>query len=317
MQVSDTSAGELVFESAGYSLAQGGSGLLLLGLPAISRSASPQEISMPSRAPRAQPQSNTIQGRPRRGRLLKPALHRTLIRPHPSAVVEKEGFYWSAMPGFDFQSVVGNHWQPWNRTFVVPLKKVGRRIPMYVSNVEAKLPIIGEPVGFDLIAGDWVAPYGSGKVGDFIFASSLKWRAQDDYDVEVNLRFSNEGDGVHLVLASHDAGGSVLVLPHQAPETEYQSFLPYKFSLRPGGTWDDKREDRNFFYRARTAKEHEQVKKALYGKIHRNFRYYVGGKDNITVAFIYYLNPDGTRNLEFDGNNLFPHLQERNDLKAP
>lgn len=234
-----------------------------------------------------------------------------------SAVIEKEGFYWSAMPGFDFQSVVGNRWQPWNRTFVVPLKKVGRRIPMYVSNVEAKLPIIGEPVGFDLIAGDWVAPSGTGKVADFIFASSLKWRAQDDYDVDVNLRFSNEGDGVYLVLASHDAGGSVLVLPHQAPETGYQSFLPYKFSLRPGGTWDDKKEDRNFFYRVRTAKEHEKVKKALYGKIHRNFRYYVSSKNNITVAFIYYLNPDGTRDLEFNGNNLFPHLQDRNDLKAP
>ena len=126
----------------------------------------------------------------------------------------------------------------------------------------------------------------------------------------------NEGDGVHLVLAPHDAGGaSWRFLP--GSRTGYQSFLPYKFSLRPGGTWDDKREDRNFFDRVRTAKEHGQVKKALYGKIHRNFRYYVGSKDNITVAFIYYLNPDGTRNLEFDGNNLFPHLQDRNDLKAP
>jgi hypothetical protein len=27
-------------------------------------------------------------------------------------------------------------------------------------------------------------------------------------------------------------------------------------------------------------------------------------------------NPDGTRDLEFDGTNLFPQLQGRNDLKA-
>jgi hypothetical protein len=44
-----------------------------------------------------------------------------------------------------------------------------------------------------------------------------------------------------------------------------------------------------------------KVVSALYGKIHGDFRWFIGARaPKSGLAFTYYLNPDGTRNIEYD-----------------
>jgi len=55
-----------------------------------------------------------------------------------------------------------------------------------------------------------------------------------------------------------------------------------------------------------------KVHKALYGKIHGEIRFDVINSKTAIIIFTYYLNPDGTRNLEFDQKrNLFQNLKSR------
>ena len=35
--------------------------------------------------------------------------------------------------------------------------------------METKIPVTNTPCGYDLMVGDWVVPYGKGKIGDFVF----------------------------------------------------------------------------------------------------------------------------------------------------
>jgi hypothetical protein len=67
----------------------------------------------------------------------------------------------------------------------------------------------------------------------------------------------------------------------------------------------------NYFMRVRTVRDKDgRVVSALYGKIHGDFRWFIGTRaPKSGLAFTYYLNPDGTRNIEYD--------PKRNLLKSP
>ena len=80
--------------------------------------------------------------------------------------ITKTNFY-RTDGGYYFRSkfrpyVVDGKWQPWNPTNTVILKRIKNPIPMYVKNVQMKIPIENDPIGFDLEKGDWVSPYGGG-----------------------------------------------------------------------------------------------------------------------------------------------------------
>lgn len=48
------------------------------------------------------------------------------------------------------------------------MRKVKKPIPLYAKKFSAVIPIYNKPVGFDFEAGDWVAPYGTGKSSDML-----------------------------------------------------------------------------------------------------------------------------------------------------
>lgn len=176
----------------------------------------------------------------------------------------------------------------------------------------------GESAGFDLMAGDWVAPYGAGTTADFVFRVDRVLRRHGDYDARVFLSFSNPGDGIQEVFAS-PASGSALRLDHMAPDAGY---LPkWSMSVRkvPGSSVvQDEREDRNYYFRVRTVMRDGKIISALYGKIQRDFQ--LGGMavEKMGAVFTYYLNPDGTRNLESDpARNLFVHAPELSKPNDP
>jgi hypothetical protein len=67
--------------------------------------------------------------------------------------------------------------------------------------------------------------------------------------------------------------------------------------------------NQNYFYRVRTVKEDGKIKSAMYGKIYGEIQFDVINAPTAAIIFTYYLNPDGTRNTEFDPkNNLFRDL---------
>ena len=239
--------------------------------------------------------------------------------------VWKDGYY-----GNGGQSIIPTNlnsltrrWEPWNPTVDVVLKMKGIQVPMFARKVfERKIPIEDKSVGFDLMVGDWVTPYGKGDVSDFLFKLERKAepaappREFPPYDITLTISFSNVGDGIQSVFAL-PRGPSELRLPRQAPLDGYESALvkrSYKELGQPAH--EDFRVDQNYFFRVRTKKDAQgNIVSALYGKISGDFR---GGiTDKLT--FSYYLNPEpNSRNMEFDPNqNLFKNLPFMERVTAP
>jgi hypothetical protein len=217
--------------------------------------------------------------------------------------VSKDGYYDSGG-----QSIIPNRlessshrWVPWNPLINVVLQKKGIQVPMYARRVhELKIPEQGRPVGFDLMAGDWVAPYGKGEISDFFFGVNSKTnQVYPFYDITLNVGFSNDGDGIQSIIAPK-RGASELRLPRQAPIESYKPALKMRNCREPNEYHTDFRDDQNYFFRVRTKKDAQgTIVSALYGKISGDFLVSGSGDDKIT--FIYYLNPKpNDRNMEFD-----------------
>jgi hypothetical protein len=233
----------------------------------------------------------------------------------------KDGYYYgSADVSFTNGDHILNRWLPWNPTVEVIIQKKGVQVPMYARKInEAKIPIENQIVGFDLIVGDWVAPYGKGETPDFLFKFESKPepkappREFPPYDVIWTVSFSNDGDGIQ----------SATALPHGfrvarlAPAEEYKPELvkhSYKELGQPAHV--DFREGQNYFFRVRTKKDPQgNIVSALYGKISGDFRGGITGK----LTFTYFLNPEPhSRNMEFDPKqNLFKNLPPLERVTAP
>lgn len=229
--------------------------------------------------------------------------------------VEKAGYYSIKQHSYSAKSVIQGKWQPWNPTIEVLLKRIKNPVPMYAKRVEVKIPEFNQPIGYDLVQGDWVVPFGKGQISDLIFEADRKVVSNEDYDGTLTLRFSNEGDGlVEHVIPRPDPPG--LRLPYSAPDDGYVSSKTWEESRHTSGSGNGKiistaSNRMNYFIRVRTVRDQEgRIVSALYGKIHGDFRWFIGARaPKSGLAFTYYLNPDGTRNIEYD--------PKRNLLKSP
>lgn len=215
--------------------------------------------------------------------------------------VTKDDYYpsWSS---YSAKLPLRGKWQPWNPTIEVVLKRIKHPVPMYAKRVEKGLPNLNESIGYDLEAGDWVSPHGKGKIPDMVFRGTLQSRGDTDFDFELKLTFSNPGDGIQRFgpPPNSEVGDYRSLVLYEAPVEGYDSVWILKRWRRPDGpeetTFDKKS---GYFFRVRSVLDEKgRVVKALYGKIYGDFFY-----------MRYYLNPDGTRNIEYD--------PKRNLLKAP
>ncbi len=247
-----------------------------------------------------------------------------------AVAVTKDGYYGSGGYIVIFTNVTGfivKRWQPWNPVVDVVLKKIGNPIAMYAKRVNrVKIPVLGEAIGFDLMRGDWVAPYGKGEVVDIFFRldsapSRIVSTQYGDirlFDDRLTVSFPNEGDGIQCVPVPPRGGGSVLRLPGTAPEDGYMTNLVKRVARERADKppfWNIE-EDANYFFRVRTNKDDKgNTVSALYGKIHGDFSGFDSGK----LTFTYYLNPTpNDRNLEFDPkHNLFKKLSSLEEVRAP
>jgi hypothetical protein len=241
-------------------------------------------------------------------------------------------YSWRPLPGFyrggggkqKFTSSIDGKWQPQNPAIDIVVKRVINPIPMYARKVGEmpnvlRIPEAGKPIGFDLIASDWVAPNGKGKTPDLIFKLERRYTSvEEPFEAKLTVTFSNEGDGIQSVLAAPFVG-SDLKLPRHAPEHGYAPEL-VKRTGRPAANKPIEtatREDQNYFFRLRTIlDEKKQVKSALYGKLDGDIRFDVINGNPAYLFFTYYLNPEANdRNMEFDvKRNRFGQLP---DLQRP
>lgn len=234
--------------------------------------------------------------------------------------VTKEGYYESGSTNHvRYTKIEGKQnsekYLPWNETVQVIMKKVENPVSMFAKSVELRIPkeAVGVPIGFDLEQSDWIKPYGKGKKADFIFTISGKkadWKTNEEgiSRSSLELSFSNAGDGIQEIIHD-DNDTSKYILPFKnAPLNNY---LP-KWEMVKARTYtriiEEKgfRENQNFVFRVRTEQDNKgNILKAKYGKIYGPVTF-SGTETGGFVHFVYYLNPDGTRNLEFDPNkNLF------------
>lgn len=233
--------------------------------------------------------------------------------------VNKEGCYYSTGE-YWFRDADFLRWTPWNPTFELILKRIGQPVPMYARDMRIDIPELGKPIGFDLVEADWVAPYGRGKVGDFVFSLTQKYRNWNDFEATMNITFSNPGDGIQSVTGPPETyNGSELRLSRCAPADGYGKQWTAKVEHGPNGiVQGEPKRDRYFFFRVRSAEANGPIAKSLYGKIHGDIEFYPRNSRTAWVRFCYYLNPDGTRNVEFDPKrNLFKNLGPAEGVSQP
>lgn len=228
----------------------------------------------------------------------------------------KEGYYDSRYE-YQFHDASGGRWQPWNPELTVLLRKIENPVPMYVRNTQyarenkIELPVVGEKVGFDLIAYDWVPPYGNGIHADFIFSIKRTFVAWDDQDCNLEISFSGEDDGIQKH-SEYLKDGSRFKLPRFAPKNGYEKRLKLWIKAKPTDIPKFKTNmkfDDNYLFRIRSTKDKYGRIKALYGKIRGQIWFDAKGNGTARVSMKYYVNPDHSRNLEFDPKrNLFSGL---------
>jgi hypothetical protein len=255
--------------------------------------------------------------------------------------VLKEGTYNADSYGVEFTGSILGRWQPWNPTIEVVLQKIGVQVPMYARKFwQGKMPSENKPCGFDLMAGDWVAPYGKGETSDFIFqldhgpeqTITNRYGHVRLYDNKLTIKFSNDSDGIQRLIPIPHSG---LKSPRLAPLEGYQPTLTKRDALEEvteptphekefhitERTISDYQKDANYFFRLRTKKDPGgNITSAFYGKIYGEFGGYVDMRKTIfRLGFTYYLNPEpNSRNMEFDPKkNLFKNLKPLEQVTAP
>jgi hypothetical protein len=218
----------------------------------------------------------------------------------------KSDGYYDSEPRAEFSSI--NHilgrWEPWNPTVEALMRPKKNPVPMVHVYTEWKsIPKASESVGYDLEAGDWVAPHGKGTRADFtVHFSGYFQDAKKGSEARYILSFPNKFDGIQQYVCPKDMNSSFR-WPYEAP---LDGYLP---SLEKFKHWDrygmpDKSnydETNNYIFRVRSRQREDGTLEACYGMIEGELEYIPQGK----IKFKYWFNPTpNERSLEWNGANL-------------
>ncbi len=220
--------------------------------------------------------------------------------------------YYKTLQHYDIGASAKTRYEPWNPTITLVLKKIGEPISMYAKHIEGGPPVFNKPVGYDLMVGDWVSPYGKGNNADIVFTGELNQKAKNDFDYKLTISFPKARDGIQeFSVPDKSVEGSALRSPHEAPRDGYELLMFRAMSRHPSqGTKEDMNDpNRNYFFRVRTeVDDRGNIVSALYGKIYGDF-----------MQFSYYLNPTpNDRNIEFNPKqNLLKNLKSGEGVSAP
>ena len=221
----------------------------------------------------------------------------------------------------------GDRWEPWPVEVELVMREIRKPHPMRAVKCGAGFMFrfpgnkMG-PFGFDLLARDWVAPHGAGKVADFVMEGIHRDPGDQSVDPKgwIRITFSNEGDGILPDAKSLKSGGSLMIGRYEAPEDGYlgewkfANFVPERPSDEvnpiPGAPL--------FLFRIRSTVVDGKVEQGLYGKIHAGL-FPVLSPNIVAFRATYYLNAEpNERNLEWDmKTNLFADLPRERWPRQP
>ncbi len=181
---------------------------------------------------------------------------------------------------------------------------------MYAKSVRTYVPDVDKPIGYDLMVGDWVGPFGKGINADIRYTGHFDKYTNGESDFTLTVTFPNSGDGIQEFTVPEPEKGSGLRSAHEAPENGYQSKWMQTDNRAPGKPIETNRDaNRNYYFRVRTkVDDRGNIVSAHYGKIYGDF-----------MTFTYYFNPTiNDRNVEFDPKqNLFTNLKPGEGVNEP
>lgn len=221
--------------------------------------------------------------------------------------VRKEGYYISTGK-YRFENKSVSRWMPWNPEIKVVLRKIINPVSMYARRLDVIIPSKDQDIGFDLIQYDWVKPYGKGENADIIFNLKKRYKDINDYDAILTLKFNNN-DGITKI-DENMSSGSVFKMPRFAPEAGYQKIITKYSRQLPGKPYEnDYKDNVGYIFRIRSSEKQGKFVQAMYGKIQGDVEFRAKGPRTAGISFSYYLNPDYSRNLEYDlHKNIFKDL---------
>lgn len=223
------------------------------------------------------------------------------------------GYYRGGINADTFSAMLQNGILALNRPSVdIRLMKKVNPVPMYVKylreNAFGKVPKIGSKCGFDLMAGDWIAPHGNGLISDFEVTVTSQVTDQKTWRRSFRLSFSNHGEGIIGAIIPYRNRTCELRLPREAPIDGYEDEIYWEEHRIGDKMVVHDGENDNYMFRIRKRPSDKAgAAEWMYGKIHGPVRATQNG-----VEFTYYLNPSGSRSLEWDCvNNLFGKIPDR------
>ena len=238
----------------------------------------------------------------------------------------KTGYYYSHQEVRAFERIGGESVYSDQKVKII-LREVKNPAPMHACrNFQAKVPVLGKPVGFDMMKADWVSPYGRGEVADILLEVAGEWNGARDHDSLLRLCFPNQGDGYVLFKADDQ---SQLRSPYEAPLSGYMPNKSWRKMKKPVegamSEWesiDDVAPDAIYILRVSTVIDSNGgVTLANYGKVYGDFEFWGATLDERYgyVVFSYYLNPTpNDRNLEYaPSRNLIQGLRSANQPEDP
>ncbi len=148
-----------------------------------------------------------------------------------SEVAEKEGYYKSSETHF-FKALnkIKTRYEPWDEVRTLTMRKIIDPKEGKKAGFKGLIPKENEALGFDMVVGDWVVPYGKGLISDFSFTYSFDAEGKIASYI---LCFPNAGEG--LIERPRDTKEqSIFRWPHQAPLDGYQSAWKKKQTYASG-----------------------------------------------------------------------------------
>ena len=217
--------------------------------------------------------------------------------------VRKEGYYQTTDRYWFYRRwkdcVQDGKWVPWNPTLEVTLKEIRNPVPMNTKGFNGKIPISGEYVGYDLGKGDWIKPYGDGKIADveFLHTEDKINPAEYTYNLHLALRFLGEHNGATLKKKDKFSGFST---EYTVSDNIFQKQYDYRTEVGKGVLSQCTRlEDNEYLvFRVRSkTNDMGEIVSAYYGQIYGfGYTHMTEGK----IRFRYYFNPnENDKNIEF------------------
>jgi len=198
--------------------------------------------------------------------------------------------------------------KPMPAAFTVQLNRIVNPVFLHHRIIRQTAPRTSESIGFDFTVGDWVDPFGMGKVNDLYFTFHDVTYGADGYAARLEVTFPSPSDGIQEVEGPSRSRpldfASDLKLMHRAKVDGYLPKWTKEMRALAGqpriGSHDV---DRHYLLRTRSQSDPQgHLLKACYAWIKGGINFDISRQGVPQVTFEYYFNPDvdpEARSLEY------------------